>query len=458
MSIHTKESVRGTILSHRYAWPVFQAAASSEMTDEDGQVWRTDSLTGYTWLSSRVHSGMNVNAETAMRVTAVYACVKIISEDIAKLPLKLYKWMDDGKSKTPDPTHPLYSLLYHLPNRWQTAFEFRSMMQGHLLLRGNAYARIMRDASGTVRELLPLHPDRVRLFLATDGSVFYEVRDRDGRLPKGPLVPQDEIFHLRGLCQDGYVGISPISACAEAIGLAMAAQIHDATLLAKGATLPGAVKLEKNNPTETDLQTARDTWQAIHGGALNAGKAAMFSGGMSWLNVGISPKDLQIMELRAFQVPEVLRIFRVPQHKAGELSRSTNNNIEQQAREHVDDCLYPQAICWEQAIVRDLLLPEERATHFPKFNFDALLRADTLSRYRAHQLACGRPWATGNEVRDVEDLNRSTDPSMDEIALPLNIAESAEAGAAADKQIDENNRPAPPPANGKGSLPAGAAQ
>ena len=453
MSIHTKESVRGTILSDRYAWPSFQAA--EEFAAGTVQNPSASFLWGYG--GGRVLSGMPVNAESAARVSAAYACGQAISEDIGKLPFKLYKYLENGRGKQPDPQHPLYTILALQPNHWQTAIEFRQMLQWHLLFRGNGYAEIIRDRAANVTALLPLHPERVQMHVEpSDGAIFYKVMRRNGQRP---TLPQRDVFHLRGLTRDGYLGVSAISAAPEVFGLALAAEAHDATLLAKGATLPGAVKLEKSNPNEEDKQTARDTWQAIHGGALYAGTAAMFYGGMSWVDIGISPKDLQILEMRQAQIPEVARMFRMQLHKIAELSRSTNNNIEQQAREYIDDTLYFWFVVWEQAVTRDLLLPEERLSHFAKFNPDALLRGDTLSRYRANQIACGRPWVTGNEIRmDREDMNASDDPTMDEVALPLNIGASAQASAAADKQIDENNRPAPPPANGKGSLPAGAAQ
>lgn len=362
-------------------------------------------------------SGQSVTPETAMQCAAVQASVRVLAESVAQLPLILYKrTKDGGKERATD--HPLYARLGAKPNGWQTSFEYREAQQVNLALRGNAYAYINR-AGGQVRELIPLHPNRVTVEQLDDFRVQYRVRT--GSVEN--VIPQTEIHHLRGLSTNGLVGLSPIAMAREAIGLSLATEEHGARLFQNGARPGGIITRPKDAGKWSEDAAKRflaSFREAYSGDGL--GKTALMEDGMSFTVVGMTSEDAQFLETRKYQRSEIAAIFRVPPHMIGDLERATFSNIEQQSLEFVMHSLMPWLRRWEQAISRDLLTERERETYFAEFLVDGLLRGDIASRYAAYAVAITNGFMNRNEVRLRENLN--PEPGLDVFLSPLNMTGS----------------------------------
>jgi HK97 family phage portal protein len=360
-------------------------------------------------------SGMSVTPESAMRVSAVYSAVRLLSDTLGWLPLIVYRRREeDGRDR--DRGHPLYTILRHAPNRWQTAIEFKQMLMGHLCLRGNAYAEIVGDAQAAVRELIPLHPDRITPFCAPDGTIAYRHQPETG--PQRILL-QGEVFHLRGLGADGLTGLSPIAHHREGIGLAMALERHGAALFGNNAQPKFALKVPYvlTKPAAADLEKS---WQERYRGVENAGKMTLLEGGMDVVQLGLNSEDAQFIESRKFSVSEIARMFRVPPHMIGDLEKATFSNIEHQQIEFVSYTIAYWAVIWHQAIRRDLLAPGSRETHFAEFLLEALLKGDLPSRYAAYAVARQWGWLSVNDIRQRENMNPIADGG-DVYLSPMNM-------------------------------------
>lgn len=341
------------------------------------------------------HTGINVTPETAMQVVAVFACVRVISETLASLPWILYK--QDGRNRVPDIENPLYNVLHRSPNRWQTSFEFREMMQGHLLLRGNAYARKVSNNMG-VTELIPLHPDRVKPFFGEDGRRWFAYRPPQG---EAQIIPPWGMFHVPGFSSDGLSGQSMITLHREAIGLAKATEEHGARVFANGTNLGGLLTHPGHLKEETRKHLA-ESWSKQYEGIKKAGKTALLEEGLKFEKLGMSNEDAQYLETRKFQITEIARMFRVPPHKIADLDKATFSNIEQQSLEFFQDTMMPWLVRWEQAAERDLIV---RPGNFVKFKEQAILRGDLKSRYESYAIARNWGWMSANDIRELEDMD-----------------------------------------------------
>ena len=374
----------------------------------------TDRTAGssYSFFLGGTSSGKYVTERSAMQMTAVYCCVRILSEAVASLPLQFYRYTDDGgKEKAVE--HPLYFLLHDEPNPEMTSFIFRETLMTHLLLWGNAYSQIIRNGKGEVVALYPLMPDRMKVDRDEHGRLYYEYTvydsdDVDGR--KGTnkvgrtvrLQPHD-VLHIPGLGFDGLVGYSPIALAKNAIGLAIATEEYGSKFFANGAAPSGVLE---HPGTIKDPSKVRESWQATFGGSGNANKIAVLEEGMKYTPISISPEQAQFLETRKFQIDEIARIFRVPPHMIGDLEKSSFNNIEQQSLEFVKYTLDPWVSRWEQAMVRALLTPDEKKKYFFKFNVDGLLRGDYQSRMNGYATARQNGWMSANDIRELENLDR----------------------------------------------------
>ncbi|MCL2105795.1 MAG: phage portal protein [Oscillospiraceae bacterium] len=345
-------------------------------------------------------SGKVVNEQTAMTVTAVYACVRILAEAIAGLPLHVYHYKPDG-GKERDISHPLFRLLHDAPNPEMTSFVFRETLMAHLLLHGNAYAQIIRDGHGRVLALYPLLPGRMRVSRdKRTGQIVYSYTKDEG-----PAVPlsKDDVLHIPGLGFDGLIGYSPIAMAKNSIGMALATEEYGAAFFANGAN-PGGV-LEHPGVIK-DVQRVKDSWNAGYRGSGNAHKIALLEDGMKFHAIGIPPEQAQFLETRKFQITEIARIFRVPPHMLADLERATFSNIEHQSLEFVKYCLNPWVVRWEQALMQALLLPGEKAGYFIRFNMEGLLRGDFKSRTEGYATGRQNGWLSANDIRELEDMNR----------------------------------------------------
>jgi len=368
----------------------------------------SDSTTGssYRFFFGGTTSGKNVTERSAMQMTAVYSCVRILSEAIAGLPIHLYRYGENGsKEKAVD--HPLYFLLHDEPNPEMTSFVFRETLMTHLLLWGNAYAQIIRNGKGEVVALYPLMPNRMTVDRDSDGYLYYEYQTSQdeahtmngSRVRLSPL----DVLHVPGLGFDGLVGYSPIAMAKNAIGMAMACEEYGAKFFSNGAT-PGGI-LEHPGVVK-DPERVRESWNSAFGGSANSNKVAVLEEGMKYTPISISPNEAQFLETRKFQINEIARIFRIPPHMIGDLEKSSFSNIEQQSLEFVKYTLDPWVCRWEQSMQRALLNPDEKKQYFFKFNVDGLLRGDYQSRMNGYAVGRQNGWMSANDIRELENLDR----------------------------------------------------
>ena len=368
----------------------------------------TDSTVGsrYTFYMGGSTSGKTVTERSAMQMTAVYSCVRILSEAVAGLPLHLYKYTDSG-GKAMALDHPLYRLLHDEPNPEMTSFAFRETLMTHLLLWGNAYAQIIRNGKNEIIGLYPLMPDRMTVDRDENGKLYYEYQlsSDDAHTMKGSTVvlqPKD-VLHIPGLGFDGLVGYSPIAMAKNAIGLAIAAEEYGSKFYANGAAPSGVLE---HPGVLKDPGKVRESWNATFGGSANSNKVAVLEEGMKYTPISISPNEAQFLETRKFQINEIARIFRVPPHMVGDLEKSSFSNIEQQSLEFVKYTLDPWVSRWEQNMMRSLLTAEEKSTYFIKFNVDGLLRGDYQSRMNGYAIGRQNGWMSANDIRELENLDR----------------------------------------------------
>ncbi len=382
----------------------------------------------YSFLFGGTTSGKAVNERSSMQMTAVYACVRILAEAIASLPLHIYEYGEDNnKIKATD--HPLYNLLHDEPNEEMTSFVFRETLMSHLLLWGNAYAQIIRNGKGEVAALYPLMPNRMQVERDKNGKLYYQytTSGEDAPTMSGTSVNLDpsQVLHIPGLGFDGLVGYSPIAMAKNAIGMAIACEEFGAKFFANGAAPSGVLE---HPGTIKDPARVRETWQGRFGGSANSGKVAVLEEGMKYTPISISPEQAQFLETRKFQINEIARIFRVPPHMVGDLEKSSFSNIEQQSLEFVKYTLDPWVIRWEQSLSRALLRTEEKSNLFFRFNVEGLLRGDYQSRMSGYATARQNGWMSANDIRTLEDLDHIAEEDGGNLylingnMLPLNRA------------------------------------
>ena len=378
-------------------------------------------------------SGKTVTERSAMQMTAVYSCVRILAEAIAGLPLHLYTYKEDG-GKEKAIGHPLYLLLHDEPNPEMSSFVFRETLMTHLLLWGNAYAQIIRNGKGEVVALYPLMPNRMTVDRDSSGQLFYSYQMNNSDAPTMKagtvILKPSDVLHIPGLGFDGLVGYSPIAMAKNAIGLAIATEEYGAKFFANGATPGGLLEYPG---TVKDPDRVRESWNKGFSGSQNAGKVAILEEGMKYTPISIAPEQAQFLETRKFQINEIARIFRVPPHMVGDLEKSSFSNIEQQSLEFVKYTLDPWVVRWEQSLSRALFTPEEKKKYFFKFNVEGLLRGDYQSRMNGYATARQNGWMSANDIRELENLDHiPAEEGGDLYLINGNMLPLVHAGAFAD--------------------------
>ena len=360
----------------------------------------------YTFFMGGSSAGKVVTERSAMQMTAVYSCVRILAEAVAGLPLHLYRYKEDGGKGKAINTN-LYHLLHDEPNPEMSSFVFRETLMTHLLLWGNAYAQIIRNGKGEVIALYPLMPNKMRVDRDESGHIYYEYRkttdEANAKENETVILSSFDVLHIPGLGFDGLVGYSPIAMAKNAIGLAIATEEYGAKFFANGAAPSGVLE---HPGTIKDPQRVREAWQSQFGGSGNSGKVAVLEEGMKYTPISISPEQAQFLETRKFQINEIARIFRIPPHMVGDLEKSSFSNIEQQSLEFVKYTLDPWVIRWEQSLMRSLLSHEEKKEYFIKFNLEGLLRGDYESRMNGYSIGRQNGWMSANDIRELENLDR----------------------------------------------------
>nr|DAP93112.1 MAG TPA: Portal [Caudoviricetes sp.]DAZ02903.1 MAG TPA: Portal [Caudoviricetes sp.] len=399
---------------------------------------------GYSFLFGRTTSGKPVNERTAMQTTAVYACVRILAEAVASLPLHVYEYQDDGGKKLVH-DHPLYYLLHDEPNPEMTSFVFRETLMSHLLIWGNAYAQIIRDGAGRVLGLYPLLPDKMEVQRDDRGNIYYVYSRNSDENPMfkeyGNIkLKAEDVLHIPGLGFDGLIGYSPIAMAKNAVGMTLACEEYGASFFANGAN-PGGV-LEHPGVLK-DPSKVRESWNSVYRGVNNAHKIAVLEEGMKYQQIGIPPEEAQFLETRKFQINEIARLYRIPPHMVGDLDKSSFSNIEQQSLEFVKYTLDPWVIRWEQSLQRSLLLPGEKGKYFIKLNVDGLLRGDYQSRMNGYAVGRQNGWFSANDIREMENMNPIPDEEGGNLYL-INgaMTKLADAGAFAKTDTGQQSAPA----------------
>ena len=359
---------------------------------------------GQTFVFGRADSGERVDEKSAMQIATVYACVRLLAETVAGLPLHLYRTKDGGSAKERAMDHPLYKLLYRQPNPEMTSFSFREVMMTHLLLWGNCYAQIIRDGKNGVLGLYPLLPENIEIDRDDKGQIFYIYHaytdEKPGENNKDIYFRRDEIFHVPGLGFNGLVGFSPIAMMKNALGTTLAVEKYGSSFFKNGAQPSGVLE---HPGVLKDPSKIRENWSAVYGGANNAHKVAVLEEGMQYKAISLPPEDSQFLSTRQFGVNEICRIFRVPPHMVQDLEHATFSNIEHQSIDFVVHTLTPWLVRFEQAIVKDLLMEEEQDEYFPKFNVDGLLRGDYQSRMQSYATGISNGFLSPNDVHRLEN-------------------------------------------------------
>jgi len=363
----------------------------------------------------RSNTGVSVTETTALSVVTVYACVRILSETLASLPLLLYKRLGRGKQRAVE--HPLYQILHDVPNPEMNSFTFRETLMAHLVTWGNAYAEIEWDNYTKVKALWPLRPDRMQVW-RENGEIVYKYL-----LPNSAgiaVLPSYRIWHIPGLGFDGLIGYSPITLAREAIGLSLATEEFGARFFSNGAA-PGGVLEHPAKLSKEAQENLRKSWNEMHSGLSNQHRVAILEEGMKWSKVGMPLNDAQFLETRKFQRNEIASFFHIPPHMIGDLERATFSNIEEQALEFVVYTMRPWLVRWEQSINQKLLTPDERAEYFAEFLVDGLLRGNIQARYQAY--ATGRQWGwlSANDIRELENQNPLPGEEGDIYLNPMNM-------------------------------------
>jgi HK97 family phage portal protein len=346
----------------------------------------------------RTVSGVAVSPETALSCSAVLACVRVISETVAALPLNVYARLATGGKEIAD-DYPLQLILSEQPNSWMTSFEFRELMQSWMLLWGNAYAEIRPGKLGAVTELIPLHPSRMKVERLPTGRLRYVYKEPNA---KETTYIQEQILHLRWLSQDGVTGYVPTTLSRDAIGLARATEIHSGAYFGNGAR-PGTI-LESDQPLKPETaERLRRSWEDMHRGPDRSSKTAVLPFGVKLKELSGTNESSQLIETRRYQVEEVARAYRVPAYLIGDLTKSSYSSVEQQSIDFVTFSLVPHLRRWEGAIRRDLISDDKK--YFAEFDVRGLLRGDAAARSSYYR----ELWTLGvfsiNEIRESEGLN-----------------------------------------------------
>lgn len=355
-------------------------------------------------------SGLPVSGESAMRFATVHACVRVLAEDVAALPLHVYRRTERG-GKERAREHPLYELLHDQPNQDMTASSLREAMMVSLLLEGNAYAFIEYARNGRVRALWPLDSGETQPYRNSSG----ELRFRSGTTE----LAADEVLHIPGLSFDGLLGISPIAYAREAVGLGLAAETFGSRFFKEGTHAGGVITLNGGLSEEAFARTKLQ-FQEQYAGMQKAHKVLVLEGGTTFTPVGIPPEDAQFLETRKYQRSEIAAIYRMPPHLIGDLERATFSNIEHQDLAYLQRTLLPWLVRWEQALRRKLLSEPERQKFVIEHDTGGFMRGDTKSRMEAYSVAINSGIMTRNEARQRENLNPVD--GGDVLLQPLNMA------------------------------------
>lgn len=349
-------------------------------------------------------AGQPVTINSALTVATVMACVRLRSGAIANMPLGIRQRVDERTRRTVS-DHPVSILLNRRPNRWQRPAEFKRMLEAHVLLRGNGYARKVRGVGNRLIALIPMHPDRVAVKQLPDLSLAYEYTRPDGTRI---TLPQDDVFHLRGLSLDGVTGLNPIAYMREAISAALAMERHGATVFRNGANVSGSFSLgEGKTLTEEAAARLRAQMDDYRQGGAREGKVIVLEDGMKFDRMALSSADAEWLAGREFSRVDICMFFGVMPHLIGITSGNTQlgSSIETQGQGFVTYTLEDSLVAWEEAIGADCLDWQANPDLYARFNRNALVRGDLKARWEAYVKAMQWGVFSPNKVLELEDEN-----------------------------------------------------
>lgn len=376
------------------------------------------------------YTGKRVSSQQAMRLTAVFGCVRVLAESIGMLPCNLFRATEKGKEKAT--SERLYKLLSLKPNGYMTPQEFWELLVVCLCLRGNFYAYKVK-ALGEVVELLPIDPGCVQPKLSSNWEPVYQVTFPDGTTD---VLGQDDIWHVRILTLDGLVGLNPIAYAREAIALGLATEEHGSRLFQNGAVTSGVLRTEQTLTDEAYIRLKKD-FEERHTGLGNAHRPMILEMGLDWKAMGLNAEDSQFLETRKFQLEEICRLYRVPMHMVQNTDRATFSNIESLGIGFINYSLVPYLTRIEQRINIGLIRESKQGIIYAKFNAGALLRGDMKSRFDAYATAINWGMYSPNDCLELEDRNPR--PGGDVYLTPMNMTTNPSAGKQREKEETNND-------------------
>ncbi len=376
---------------------------------------------------SNSSAGISINPQSALSQTTVFTCINILAQTVGMLPLNVYRSTNEDGKRRRDLADDLgiFDLLHLKPNQFQTAFGFKSMMQGHVALTGNAYAFANKLRSGKIAELIPLHPNKVSVEVDENWNKVFKYQN-----PKGgtDTYTIDQVLHVMGLSSDGFVGMSPIAFARNAIGLGLATELHGSRFFSGGGKPGGVLTHPKELGKEARVRLADDFDRDNQGE--KSGRTLLLEDGLGWTQIGLSNEESQFLETRNFQRAEIASWWRIPPHMVNDLSRTIQANITELSRSFLINTLMPWLVNWEQSIDVTLLASIEKNL-FSKFTVQAMLRGDAKSRAEFYKAAINDGYMNRNEVRALEEMNPVD--GLDEFLTPLNMREGSDASANEDE-------------------------
>lgn len=371
------------------------------------------------WLASQgvgvTESGAYVNEHSAINLPTVYACVRVLAESVASMPLMVYSRDENGKTVATN--HLLYHVLHDEPNKEMTSFAYRETMMAHLCLWGNSYSEIQFNYAGLPCALWPLRPDWMKISRDAQGNLVYTF---DSPYTGTRHLDHAQVLHIPGLGFDGLIGYSPITIQRESLGLSQAAQDYAARFFGNDSTPGGYLQTAAPMTDEKKKIDMAKTWVEAHSGH-NQHKIAILDGGLDYKSIALNAEDAQLLATREFQRSEIAGWFRVPAHKINDLTHATFSNVEHLGMEFVTDALMPWAVRLEQGFNR-MLFPTYK--YFAEFKMDGFMRGDMASRYAAYAVARGWGWMSADEIRSLENMNPLPDGKGKVYLQPLNMVEA----------------------------------
>ena len=387
------------------------------------QQWFSDALNA----GGTSYTGATVNRESALSISAVYACIRVLSESTSSLPLHVYKRTLEGKEKATG--HPLYKVLHSIPNAEMSAMQMRESLLTNVLLYGNAYAQIIRNKASQVVGLYPISSDRVEM-QRIDKQLIYKIEGAPRE-----FYNRYDIFHLKGMSFDGIQGLSILKYGKQSMGLNLGVRQYGASLFENGGRPSGIIEY----PGKLDDQGAKNlkaSWNRQHQGLSNANKTAVLEEGAKFNPISIPPEDAQFIATYKLSIEDIARFYNVPLHMIAHLDRATFSNIENQALGFVVNTLRPWLVRIEQEITRSLIAPHEQGIYFAEHTVDGLLRGDSKSRNESYAVARNNGWMSANEIRRLENMD-NLGPIGDIFLIPLNMSNADQLLEEESKELEE---------------------